>query len=39
MLMLSHEFYGILDRSISSPEHGRELIYGLNAIENGFYSN
>ena len=36
MLMLSHFFNVIIDRGISSPIHGREVLDGLNAIEKGF---
>ena len=39
MSMLSHEFYVIIDHSISAPGHVRELVDGLTQLEKGFPSN
>ena len=36
MSMLSQDFYVIIDRGISSPGHGREVVDGLNTIEKRF---
>ena len=34
--MLSQQFYVIIDHGISPPRHGREVVYGLNAIDKRF---
>ena len=36
--MLSQAFYIIIDRGISAPGHGRELVDGLNAVDKRFFS-
>ena len=38
MSMLSQAFYVIVDRGISAPENGREVVDGLNAIGKSFLS-
>ena len=39
MSILSQDFYVIIDRGISAPGNGRELVYGLNSIRICFSSN
>ena len=37
MTMLSHSFSDIIDRGISAPGHGREVVDCLNATNNRFF--